>query len=90
MDDVITLAGALGKGIAQHERLRELRAAEKAVDDDPDTKQLTQKFAAQQRKLAELEYKNAPIEPEDKRALADLEDKARANSKSCSSGRSPS
>jgi len=79
MERVIELARRLGRVIASHERFREYKEAQKAVESDPETRRLLDEYEAQERKIAELEAALKPVEPEDKRALEALREKAAQN-----------
>ena len=79
MERLIELAQQLGKRIAAHERTHLLKQAQKAVSDDPEATELVQQYQQQFEKIHKLEHEKKPIEPEDKRQLADLETKIGTN-----------
>ncbi len=79
MDKILSLAGELGDTIAQSDRFRGLRAAEQAVEADPETRRLLEAFDAQRRKIADLEAQRKPVEPEDKHELQRLSDSVTMN-----------
>ena len=81
MDQLLNLASKLGKLIAEHERFRKLRAAENAVNADAQTRSLVEALEAQRRKIADLEAKLQPVEPEDKHELQRLTEVVHANPK---------
>ena len=73
MEELISMAQQLGKKLAAHERTAKLKAAQKAITDDPVACQLVQDYQKQVEKIHTLEQEGKPIEPEDKRLLAELE-----------------
>jgi len=77
LDEVLEQARRLGEVLGRHERFRRLRQAEEAVRQDAEARQLSQELNEQMEKIADLEARMAPIEPEDKRRLQELRDKAR-------------
>ena len=79
MDDILRLASDLGEHISTHERFQKLRGAEAAVQADEVAGDLIKSADAQRRKIAELEAKQQPVEPEDKHELARLEEAIREN-----------
>ena len=79
MEELISMAQQLGKKLAAHERTAKLKAAQKAITDDPTASQLVQDYQKQVEKIHKLEQEVKPIEPEDKRLLADLETKISTN-----------
>jgi len=79
MDEVLELAQKLGAAIARHDRYRALVAARKSLDADEQAMGLNKALIEQTMKIAELEDKQAPVEPEDKRELKRLQDETRAN-----------
>jgi cell fate (sporulation/competence/biofilm development) regulator YlbF (YheA/YmcA/DUF963 family) len=79
MEELISMARQLGKKLADHERTAKLKAAQKSITDDPTASQLLQDYQKQVEKIHKLEQETKPIEPEDKRLLAELEGKIAAN-----------
>ena len=81
MDDVLELATKLSRAIARSSRFADLRAAEKAVMSDEAAvakiRERDELIAA----LAEKERKVEPIEPEEKRKLAELDEFVKTNEK---------
>lgn len=73
MEELISMAQQLGKKLAAHERTAKLKAAQQAINDDPQANQLVQEYQKQVDKIQKLEQETKPIEPEDKRRLAELE-----------------
>ncbi len=72
MDEILELATRLGERIAADPRGRMMADARAALDASLQDRQLLQDYEAQQRKMHELESAGKPIEPDDKRRLADL------------------
>ena len=74
MDDILDLAARLGKRIASDPRGSAMVLARDALDKSASDRQLLADFQAQQQKVHELEVGGKPIEPDDKRKLAELHD----------------
>lgn len=81
MQDIIAAATELGKKIAASERTQAFLAAAKAVAGDKDAQAILRDFQNQSEKLRELAESGKPIEPNDKRKLADLESSVASNDK---------
>lgn len=79
MEEILELARKLGAALYNDSRFRALREAENRVAADPEARRLLEEFQAQSRKIMELEARQAPIEPEDKRRLRELHDKVAAH-----------
>ena len=75
MDEILDLARRLGARIAADSRGRQMANARVALDGSLQDRQLLQDYEAQQQKMHELEATGRPIEPEDKRRLADFHGK---------------
>ena len=75
MDEILDLAAKLGKRIAEDPRAKAMSAATAGLDGSLEDRQLLSDYQQQQHKLAALQAANKPIEPEDKRKLADLHGK---------------
>ncbi len=75
MEQILELATKLGKLMADDPRARHMAAARKALAESPDDRQLLGDFESQQRELGQLESSGRPIEPEQKRRLAELHQK---------------
>lgn len=73
MDEILNLATRLGKLIAADPRAQRMAAARDALDKSLEDRQLLSDYHEQQNKIAELEAATKPIEPGDKRKLADLQ-----------------
>ena len=81
MDEVLELAAKLSKAIARSKRFADLRETEKVVMSD---EVAVAKIKARDElltKLVEKERKVEPIEPEEKRALAELDEFVKTNEK---------
>lgn len=72
MDDILELAGRLGKRLAADPRGARMVAAQHALEKSRANRELLADYERHQHKLMELESRGKPIEPEDKRRLADL------------------
>ena len=75
MDEILDLAARLGKSIGADPRAKRLTEARAALQNSLEDRQLLADYENQQRKMHALEIENKPIEPEDKRKLADLHGK---------------
>lgn len=72
MDEILELATKLGKLMAADTRATVMATARKGLEESPSDRQLLSDYESQQQKMAGLEAEGKPIEPEDKRRLADL------------------
>lgn len=79
MEDILELASKLGKRIAGDQRARALVSARRGLDEDLEARQTLADYEETQQKLADLETGGKPLEPEDKRKLADLHAKVIGN-----------
>ena len=75
MDEILDLATRLGKRIAQDPRAAGMVDAQVALENSLGDRQLLADYEQHQRKIYELEVAGKPIEPDDKRKLADLHGK---------------
>lgn len=75
VDDILDLAARLGKRIASDPRGEAMARARGALDKSTADRKLLEDYQSQQQKVHELEVGGKPIEPEDKRRLADLHGK---------------
>lgn len=75
MEEILELARKLGTALANDNRFRGLREAEKKVAADAEANKLLEDFQAQSQKIRELERRMQPVEVEDKRRLRDLHEK---------------
>ncbi len=72
MDKILELAGQLGELIAADPRGERMANAQARLQGSADDRQNLAEYETKQRALHELQVQGKPIEPEDKRALADL------------------
>jgi len=72
VDQILELAARLGERIAADPRGRQMADARAALDGSLQDRQLLEDYETQQQKMNELAAAGRPIEPEDKRRLADL------------------
>jgi len=72
MQDILEMAGRLGKQVAADARAQRLAKARTAFDGNVEARRLIDEYERQQNKVAELEMTGKPIEPVDKRRLMDL------------------
>lgn len=82
MSDVQPLleqARSLGKSIGQHKRMRAFNEAREGVQRDPAAQQILQDYSQYMEKLQRLEAEGKPIEPTDKRKLAEIEGRMSSN-----------
>ena len=75
MDEILDLATKLGKRIAQDPRASHMVTAQVALENSLSDRQLLADYEQQQQRIYELEVSGKPIEPNDKRKLADLHGK---------------
>jgi cell fate (sporulation/competence/biofilm development) regulator YlbF (YheA/YmcA/DUF963 family) len=81
MEDLIAQARELGRRIAAHPRTVDFLAAARSVAEDRDAQQILRDYQEQIGRIRELEGGGRPIEPQDKRRLAELEQRVAANEK---------
>ena len=77
---ITTQASELGKLIAASPAGKALQAARRDLEADEQARKLFQDYQQQLEKIAQLERLGKPIEPEDKRTLADLQQKVASDS----------
>ena len=80
MEEILDLAARLGKRIAVDPRAQAMVGAQNALEKSLADRQLLNDYEGQQQKIYELESAGKPIEPEDKRRLADLHGKVVSSS----------
>ena len=73
MDHIIAAARDLGKLIAAHSRTQAFLTAAKAVNDDTTAQTAMRAYQEIAERVQRLEYEGKPIEPADKRKLADAQ-----------------
>jgi len=79
MEEIVEIAKKLGQAIASNQRFKNLKEAEKAVENDDEAQKLTDELDKQSRKIRDLEVEMRPVEPEDKRKLQQLQSDIAAN-----------
>lgn len=75
MNEIIELAGRLGKAIADSAQALKLREARKALHSQADIMQVMKDYQAQAEKIARLEDEKKPVEVDDKHKLDGLHGK---------------
>ena len=78
-EQVLDQARRLAEVLAAHPRFQGLREAENAVRASEDARKISDDLNAQMEKIADLETRAQPIEPEDKVLLEQLREKVHAN-----------
>jgi cell fate (sporulation/competence/biofilm development) regulator YlbF (YheA/YmcA/DUF963 family) len=79
MDEVLELAEKLSRAIARSSRFTDLRQAEKAVMEDEGAIALLKAREEAATVVSEKTGQGRPVEPDDKRKLADAEEQIRTN-----------
>ena len=79
MERILRLARRLGQAIKESDQYQALESGRQAVESDPDGKTLFDEFYTQQYKVSQLLRQQKPVEAEDKRKLADLQQRLAAN-----------
>lgn len=74
MPDIIELARQLGRAIGASPQAAALRAARKAMNNQPELDELLKDYQAQADKIARLESDEKPVEVADKHRLQELQD----------------
>ena len=72
---IVELARRLGMAIGESKIFADLKAADKALHEEPGADEMLGQFQTQSNKVAELEEQNKPVEVEDKRKLQELHEK---------------
>lgn len=73
MEELLKKAAQLGQEIANHARVQSVAAARMAIGDNAEAQKLLNDHADTVEKIARLRQQQKPIEPEDKRKLAEAE-----------------
>jgi cell fate (sporulation/competence/biofilm development) regulator YlbF (YheA/YmcA/DUF963 family) len=73
VDRILSLAKRLGQAVREDERHEELQAAREAVNAQEKSRDLFEGYYKQQEKVSELMAQQKPVEPEDKKKLAQLQ-----------------
>ena len=71
MDDIIAKARELGKMIGGNDRTKAFLTAAKAANEDKAAQEVMRAYQTQAEKMQRMEYEGKPIEPDDKRKLAE-------------------
>lgn len=79
MQGILRMARELGEAIARDSCYQALRRAEEAVKADARAKALIDEFSRQQEKILSLADEGRPIEADDKRRMADLQQQVASN-----------
>jgi len=79
MEEILRLAERLGKAIADSPQADRLRNARRALAEKKDIEETLEAYRRQADRIAKLKAENSPIEVEDKRRIAELEDKLAAS-----------
>lgn len=75
MEEIMDLAARLGRAIAASAQFQALKARELKARKNAAIQEITSAYQKQMEKLQEMERRNKPIEPEDKRKLAELRER---------------
>ncbi len=81
MQEIIAAAEQLGKLIGQHARTRAFLDAARAVAGDGDAQKLLREYQEHADRVRQLEASGRPIEPDDKRRMATLQENVASNDK---------
>jgi cell fate (sporulation/competence/biofilm development) regulator YlbF (YheA/YmcA/DUF963 family) len=79
MDDVLAKARDLAEAIRTSDRFTGLRKLEEKIAGDEETQNLTRDLQAAQARIEQKERETKPVEVEEKRELARLQEKFREN-----------
>jgi len=79
MEDVLQKADDLAQAIRASDRYQVMRSAEATFQADEEAQKLTEEFQAAQALVAQKEKDGKPIEVEDKRRLAEIQQKVGAS-----------
>jgi len=79
MEEILAIAKQLGDAVKASERCAALRSASEAFQADADAQALRDEYDAAVTAVQEKTARNAPLEPEEKRAEADLRAKVAVN-----------
>lgn len=81
MEKIFELARELGETLAVHPAVKQFIAATETLQGDPEVQKLLQQDRDMHEKLARKESEGKPIEPEEKRALAQFQVQMAGNEK---------
>jgi len=79
MEEILEIASKLGAAIANHNRYKMFKEAEKQLKKDDEAKEISEELEKQSRKIYELEKDLKPVEVEDKKKLQQLKEKVASN-----------
>jgi len=79
MEEILNDARSLGRKIAGHKITQAFYAAARAVEKDPAAQQILTQLRDESAKVGQLQSEGKPIEPEDKRKLAECESQVASN-----------
>lgn len=80
VEDILAKAIELGELIAECSASKAYKKTRQDVQADEQAKKLTEDYQQQIQKIAELEQNAKPIEPEDKKKLADIQQQVASHS----------
>ncbi len=78
-DELIAQARALGEALARNEAVKAHAEAQRAVQNDAQSQELLRNYNAQAQRVQKLQTEGQPIEADDKRKLAELEQQLAGN-----------
>lgn len=79
MEKILELADQLGQAMADHPTGQKYLAAKDELDGDPTARQLIGDYEKTAMQIGQKEQQGRPIEPEDKRKLAEIQVKLAGN-----------
>jgi cell fate (sporulation/competence/biofilm development) regulator YlbF (YheA/YmcA/DUF963 family) len=79
MEKILELAEQLGQAMGEHAVGKKYLAAKAQMDADPIARQLIQDYEKAAMAMGQKEQQGRPIEPEDKRKLAEIQGKIASN-----------
>lgn len=79
MDQILEIAKKLGEAVKAHERCTALREASKTFQEDDDAQKLREEYDAAVAAVRAKMAQNQPLEPDEKRAEAELRAKVSTN-----------
>ncbi len=81
MEKIFELAKELGEALAAHPAVKQFIQTTETLQGDPDVRNILQQDRDMHEKIARKENEGKPIEPEEKRAIAELQTKMAGNEK---------
>src|SRR5580765_7732879 len=79
LQEILDKAAALGRAIGQHTRMLAFVAGRKGVEADAAAQALLQDYSVRAGAMQQAEQEGRPIEPDEKRAMADAQTKMAGN-----------